>query len=253
MSGSRTSNSSNGDSGSHRNEQQALDDFLARPFCSHACLLSLCQRKAIEPSCPNAQDHGQAHMSRSDLRLQIRTQLAVDRSRADSCVPLRLYGSRGTLLKIRLKEKGYTLVAKGTESFNKSSLYHEAEMYEHMEGLQGQYVPVCCGIVDLDLPYYCRGTKLKHLLLLSYAGISLARLKLPIEAFGEKLAKAREALDRLQVVHGDLEPRNMVYDEKKGLMIIDFERSQIVTASVEYPSSQRKRNTQLNTLRLMAH
>lgn len=38
-------------------------------------------------------------------------------------------------------------------------------------------MPVCCGVSELNVPYYYDGAELKHILLMSWAGKSLAALK----------------------------------------------------------------------------
>ncbi|GIZ43071.1 hypothetical protein CKM354_000631300 [Cercospora kikuchii] len=135
---------------------------------------------------------------------------------------------------------------------HRSYLGHEATVYDRLESLQGRYVPVCCGTVELKLPYYYDGVELRHLLLLSWAGTSLAQLMVHDESFAsmkpsfdKKVKKAYKAIQALQVLHHDAEPRNMVYDGKTGqLMIIDFERSEIVQrqALCELsPNRKRKR------------
>ncbi|PPJ53293.1 hypothetical protein CBER1_11958 [Cercospora berteroae] len=147
---------------------------------------------------------------------------------------------------------GYTLVAKGMDHAHKGYLEHEAIVYDQLQSLQGRYVPVCCGSVELDLPYHYDGVELRHILLLSWAGTSLAQLMVQDESFAsmtpsydERIRKAYEAIRALQVLHHDAEPRNMVYDGKTGqLMIIDFERSEIVPrqALCELsPNRKRKR------------
>lgn len=49
---------------------------------------------------------------------------------------------------------GYTLVAKGVEVIDARYLQHENKMYGHVWPLQGTFVPVCLGTVDLLKPYH---------------------------------------------------------------------------------------------------
>jgi hypothetical protein len=100
----------------------------------------------------------------------IRDQLAVDRGPDADCVPLYLSGSRGSLFKVGLSSYGYTLVTKGVEGMDAALLCHEKELYDHIRGLQGKYVPVCLGTVDLIQPYYYDSGVFKHFLFMSYAG-----------------------------------------------------------------------------------
>jgi hypothetical protein len=229
-----------------------------RAYCTHSCLLGLGQGLAIDRSCPNALEHGSEHMPKDEFLRHVRQQLAVDRGSNADCCPLFVHGARGALLKLRLSVRGYTLVAKATGHSHKGYLEHEAAVYDRLQGLQGRYVPVCCGILDLDLPYHYDGVELRHALLLSWAGISLAHLMVRDENFASikpscdaQAAEAYKAIHALQVRHGDKAPRNMVYDTStRRLMIIDFERSEINrrhALSELSPNYKRKRLSR-NTL-----
>lgn len=226
-----------------------------RAYCSHRCLLGLCRGLAIDRSCPNARKHlkhGAKHMLKDVFLRHVRHQLATDRGSAANCCPLFVHGSRGALLKVHLNVGGYTLVAKAMVHHDKTRLKHEAAVYDRLRRLQGRYVPVCCGTVELQMPYHYDGVELKHILLLSWAGTSLAQLRVQDEQFAsiqpscdKQIRQAYEAIEALQVLHQDAEPRNMVYNDKTGqLMIIDFERSEIVQrpALLELsPNRKRKR------------
>lgn len=226
-----------------------------RAYCSHRCLLGLCRGLAIDRSCPNARKHlkhGAKHMLKDVFLRHVRHQLATDRGSAANCCPLFVHGSRGALLKVHLNVGGYTLVAKAMVHHDKTRLKHEAAVYDRLQRLQGRYVPVCCGTVELQMPYHYDGVELKHILLLSWAGTSLAQLRVQDEQFAsiqpscdKQIRQAYEAIEALQVLHQDAAPRNMVYNDKTGqLMIIDFERSEIVQrpALLELsPNRKRKR------------
>lgn len=229
-----------------------------RAYCSHRCLLGLCRGLAIDRSCPNARKHlkhGAKHMLKDVFLRHVRHQLATDRGSAANCCPLFVHGSRGALLKVHLNVGGYTLVAKAMVHHDKTRLKHEAAVYDRLQRLQGRYVPVCCGTVELQMPYYYDGVELKHILLLSWAGTSLAQLRVQDEQFAsiqpscdKQIRQAYEAIEALQVLHQDAARRNMVYNDKTGqLMIIDFERSEIVQrpALLEL-SPNRKRKQPVN-------
>ncbi|KAM3418333.1 hypothetical protein BST61_g4332 [Cercospora zeina] len=231
--------------------EHARTRIQQRAYCSHNCLLGLYQGLAIDPSCPNAIEHGPRHLSQASFLRHVRQQLATDRGSAANCCPLFIHGSRGALLKLRLNIGGYTLVAKGMGNAHRSYLEHEATVYGRLKSLQGRYVPVCCGIVGLKLPYHYDGVELRHILLLSWAGESLAQLMVQYETFAsikpmcdEQAKKAYEAIRSLQVLHCDEAPRNMVYNANTGqLMILDFERSRVVErqALSEIPSNRKRK------------
>ena len=222
----------------------------AQPYCTHKCLLGLCQGRSLDRQCPNLAAHGHSHIQpRTFLRL-LRKQLAVDRGKYADCCALYVHGSRGALLKVRLTSHGYTMVAKGVDRDTVGYLEHEKRVYARLEGVQGRNIPVCCGLIDLELPYIYDGTGLTHLLIMSWAGRSLAVLKsdeLTSLPSPEELARqCRETMDAIHersILHCDVEPRNMLYSPtSKSLMLVDFERSELDDRpALSELSSNRKR------------
>jgi tRNA A-37 threonylcarbamoyl transferase component Bud32 len=221
-----------------------------RPYCTHQCLKGLYNGSAVDPWCPNASEHCGKHLPRALFLKLVRVQLAVDRGKDADCCPLNLHGARGALLKIRLSSHGYVFVAKGVQACNLRYLRHEARVYQHLRPLQGVHVPVCCGIVGLRMPYLYDNAELTHLLLLSWAGRSILSMQ-KVNAVSNRLRntftyqieEAVAALGKLSVRHGDLEERNMTYDDRTGrLMVIDFERSSLIerkALSVLSPNKRR--------------
>ncbi|KAM4065625.1 hypothetical protein HRG_010646 [Hirsutella rhossiliensis] len=214
----------------HQPSPPALKPSInTRPFCTSACLLGLAHGRPTDSKCPNAQDHGPAHISPPEFLQLVRHQLATDRGRDSDCTPLHLSGSRGSLFKVRLSSHGYTLVAKGVEGLDFACLQREQDIYDRLRPIQGKHIPVCLGTIDLVLPYYYNCGVYVHFMFLSWAGQ-------PLHRSPEQLAKMDvdtavgtifKALHRLHVLHRDAEPRNMVYNAETGrLMVIDFERSE---------------------------
>ncbi|EQL01174.1 hypothetical protein G6O67_000997 [Ophiocordyceps sinensis] len=203
--------------------------IVSWPFCTQACLLGLVQGRPVDGKCPNARDHGPAHIGLLDFLQLIRQQLATDRDRDADCTPVHLFGSRGALFKVRLSSHGYTLVAKGVQGLDQPHLDHELEIYGRLAPIQGKHVPVCLGTVNLVLPWYWNSGVYLHFLFLSWGGLPLHRdqqklVKSDLEAAVGTIFKA---LHRHRVLHRDAEPRNMVYNADSGaLMLIDFERSE---------------------------
>lgn len=111
-------------------------------------------------------------------------------------------------------------------------------------------MPVCCGIIGLRTPYLYDNAELTHLLLLSWVGRSVLSMQ-KVNAVSDSLRdtftyqskEAIAALEKLSVRHGDLEARNMTYDDRTGrLMVIDFERSSLIgrkALSVLSPNKRR--------------
>ncbi|KAH8746927.1 hypothetical protein F5883DRAFT_252608 [Diaporthe sp. PMI_573] len=101
-------------------------------------------------------------------------------------------------------------------------------MYKQIRSVQGKHVPVCLGLVDLVLPYYYDGGKFMQFLFFSWAGRSMSGC---IDKIDRKLAIQAEAdafaeLHNLRV-HGDAEPRNILYDVvNRSFMVTVLERSE---------------------------
>lgn len=237
-----------GSSGSSSKKSTSLY-IEERPYCTHQCLKGLYDGSAVDPSCPNAPEHCERHLPRASFLKLVRAQLAIDRGNDADCCPLNLHGARGALLKIRLSSHGYVFVAKGVEACNLRYLRHEARIYHHLRPMQGVHVPVCCGIVGLHVPYLYDNAKLTQLLLMSWAGRSvLSMLKVDAisntlrDCFVHQKEMAIAALAKLRVQHGDLEERNVTYDDRTGrLMVIDFERSSLIERKALSVLSPNKR------------
>jgi len=223
-----------------------------RPYCTHQCLQGLRNDSALDPSCPNILEHGTKHLSQASFTELVRTQLSNDRGNDADCCPLNLHGARGALLKIRLSSHGYVFVAKGVEACNQRYLRDEAHIYQRLRPLQGVHVPVCCGIINLHVPYLYDNASLTHLLCMSWAGRSILSMQkvddIP-ENFWDDFAHKKEdavtALSKLSVRHGDLDVRNITYDDRTAqLMLIDFDRSSFVGRKVlsALSSNQRRAN-----------
>ncbi|KPM34271.1 hypothetical protein AK830_g12300 [Neonectria ditissima] len=175
---SRSNGSSSRETQQEPRPQDQKDDATRkriqdRPYCSQGCLMGLTSRGPVDKNCPNAGDHGNRHIDQQEFRRLIRAQLAIDRGENADCVPLHLSGARGSLFKVRLSSHGYVLVAKGVEEVDERLLQHESQIYDRLRPIQGRAIPVCLGVVDLELPYYYDGGDFVHFLFLSWAGRSL--------------------------------------------------------------------------------
>ncbi|KAF7549501.1 hypothetical protein G7046_g8336 [Stylonectria norvegica] len=195
-----------------------------RLYCTHECLRGLAFSDPMDRKCPNLADHGNAHINQREFLQLARDQLAVDRGKDADCVPLYLSGSRGSLFKFCLSSHGYILVAKGVEAMDAEHLLYEIEIYSHLRDLQGKFIPVCLGFVDLIKPYYFNSGVYKAFMFLSYGGRPV--LKGLREVKTNIVKKILTALGRLYqhgVLHRDAKPRNVLYDKCTGrCMIMDF-------------------------------
>ncbi|WQF90495.1 Putative protein kinase [Colletotrichum destructivum] len=219
-----------------------------RPFCTSKCLRGLVYGGPMDKTCPNFEDHGHHHINREQFLRSILIQLAQDRGRDADAVPLYLSGSIGSLFKVRLLSSGYTLVAKGVERVDLGRLRHENDLYDRLQPIQGTHVPVCLGSVDLVLPYYYGSGVFEHFLFLSWAGLPLFDFinRTTKADIVNKVTAAYKRIHRLHILHHDAEPRNIMYDQKSGnVMIVDFERDEFRSRQPLGPlgpnANQRKR------------
>jgi chemotaxis protein histidine kinase CheA len=234
----------------HQKQNQVTSSLkiMDRPFCTHLCLLGLAFGGAMDKDCPNLRDHPIKHIDQKTFLYLIRNQLATDRGSDADCKELCIKGARGALFKIRLSSYGYTLVAKGVEWPNVCHLEHEHCVYDHIRSIQGSFVPVCLGSVELELPYYYDCGKYIKMLFLSWAGRPLFEyLNQTSEGrFLNQTAAALQALHKLQVLHKDPEPRNVLWNEQsQHLMLVDFERAEICRQPLGtiMPNRKRKRGS----------
>ncbi|KAK3363862.1 hypothetical protein B0T25DRAFT_492773 [Lasiosphaeria hispida] len=207
-------------------KEPAWERIEDRPYCTHQCLLGLAFGGPMDKSCPNAATHGPKHIPAVEFRRLLRAQLATDRGADADCVTLYLSGAVGSLFKLRLSAHGYTLVAKGVQAEDMEKLQFENGIYNELRTIQGKHIPVCLGLIDLVLPYYYNGGKFRHFLFLSWGGQSLSRCMDQIKNKASAIDAVTSiftGIHRLGVLHGDAEPRNILYDATKGtFMATDF-------------------------------
>ncbi|EEH41454.1 hypothetical protein PAAG_03017 [Paracoccidioides lutzii Pb01] len=218
------------------------------PYCSQQCLLALRDGSPLDPLCPNYQDHQKGRIQIHGFRAGIRKQLATDRGPDADCRPLYKAGSCGALFKVRLSSHGYTVVAKGVEYKHVHKLKYEKKIYDELRDLQGECIPVCLGVVQLALkyPYYYDGGIYTHMLFLSWAGEAIQKastLGHTADVFS-MVHCALQAIHSKGVLHGDAEPRNILWNPTcQRVMIVDFERAIIrgALSDVSANSAREKR------------
>lgn len=202
-------------------------------YCSQECLLGLatdtCSK--TDGNCPNAAEHGQRHLRRSEFISLIQRHLTLETS--SSCLaPLNVSGSRGSLFRLCLPTHGYVLLAKGVQREDECHLLNEAMIYRRLAPIQGKYIPACIGDMSLSQPLIISGgqaepTKIvTRLLFVSYAGIPMERCL--NQANEAKIAQGAEdcleAIHALGVLHADAFANNIMLQDGR-VRIIDFERS----------------------------
>jgi len=216
-------------------------------YCTQDCLRELVNGGLLDKSCPNMQYHGKGDHHQIDqptFLALMRQQLAEDLD--TNCEPVSRPGACGVLFRVRSKLYGYTVAAKATPIDFVERLRWEATVYEHLRPIQGIYVPVHLGNIDLQTRYFYEGiAELVHMMFLSFGGDRITQ-HLTVEnrdLLTQQVDRAAQAIHNLGVLHKDLMPRNILWDEDtRQVMVVDFERAQVVKARPALGSLSVNRN-----------
>ncbi|CCE28268.1 uncharacterized protein CPUR_01742 [Claviceps purpurea 20.1] len=217
---------------------ESTQDVFGGLYCTHECVRGLTFGGPVDGKCPNAKDHGRKHIDRQDFLRLMREQLK-GKGAHDHCKPINASGHIGHLFKVRLSPHGYTLVAKAVGPLDWRPLIHEEKMYNHLRDLQGRFIPVCPGFVELNGLFRCKKYTSSfgcfgHFLFLSYAGrpVLKALPKFDDSVVSQMLATLAQ-LHQRGVIHRDAAPRNILYDDRTGrYMVIDLEMSKPINEEV---------------------
>ena len=206
-----------------------------RQYCTQACLIGLARKRPLDDACPNINAHrayGASNhhaLGRKSLAKRMLHQLAEDPD--NGCEPLGKQGARGALFRLTLQSYGYTFVAKGTVTAFEAHLKHEGLVYQHLNKVQGELIPVYLGNISLLCPYFLAfGVRIVHMLLISWAG-EQARGDLMSPMGRDLVAETKEVATKMLacgVEHRDIHPPNVLWNpEIRKVMLVDFERSEI--------------------------
>lgn len=205
-----------------------------RRYCTLKCLSGLVYGGELDLACPNVRDHGRGttrHIINSKTFVRKLQRQLSETVNAD-CEILGIHGSRGALLKVTLSSHGYTVPAKCTVPEFRDHLRHEAAVYDRLRPIQGIYVPLHLGSIDLAHPYSYDGIAyLEHMMLLSPSGqsLDLTLRELDRNCLLSKLTESLSAIHTRHVLHRDPAPRNWSYSpESKNVVFFDFERAEII-------------------------
>ncbi|KAI1974558.1 hypothetical protein LOZ51_005944 [Ophidiomyces ophidiicola] len=213
-------------------------------FCTQQCLLGLQQGGILDSHCPNVAIH---HAGKDDNRHQISAQALVlmlkqqlDRNLDEDCTPMGECGSYGASFKITCTKYGYTIVGKGTTSRLWKEVSREADVYRVLQPLQGSAVPVFLGKIDLGLVYFLHGTgDIRHMLLMGWGGKTVQNKQ--DETIRSAISRSVREIHSLGVQHGDLRPRNILWNEELNrALIIDFHRSTLYNRQKRLQSHKRQ-------------
>lgn len=225
------------------------------PYCTQACLLGLVQNGPLDQRCPNYALHQAAATTRKEdmgdsrhpltsleLAQRIRDQL-FDTPEADCECFMSLRGAVGYPFKLTLTGFGYTLIGKAVEDFYSRRLVHESKIYRALLSLQGSVIPVHLGLIQLHVgyPVLSQFLQLPYMMLLSYAGESMAGSLLVDEEEEEEeitaekahhraeAARTQQALENWGLVDEDDNVTNLRWCSEVGrAMRIDFDRAHLV-------------------------
>ncbi|KAI1163274.1 hypothetical protein F5B18DRAFT_620336 [Nemania serpens] len=217
-------------------------------YCTQKCVLGLVNGDVLDPDCPNLRLHQHRNnqssvvstnsghpISHSEFLQLLSHQLKCTLDYG--ITSLDVTGARGALFKVTLLAYGYTFVSKGTVQAFIPDLEHEARVYERLKDVQGVYVPVFLGAIDLQsldrTYYYDFNVDIVHLCLLSWGGLSLGNVQYPDRPALQPMAvEAMRAIHQQGVVHKDARYENILFNpQTERIMLIDFERSQLVDIS----------------------
>lgn len=174
----------------------------------------------------------------------VQRQLAMTLDR--NCKDLKIQGSRGALFQITLASHGYTFVAKGTRDVLIPDLMHEGRMYDRLKRIQGKLIPVYLGNIDPDRPWLDFRVRIIHMLLMSWEGERINKVK-GERTFDMEIKQFERQTARMGVQHEDIRPPNMLWNqETEGIMFIDLERAtEILRIPLQELPGNRKRNRSL--------
>ena len=86
----------------------------------------------------------------------------------NGCEPLGKQGAYSALFRLTLESYRYTFVVKGTIMAFKGKLKHKGLVYQHLDEVQGELIPVYLGNISLVRPYFLDfGVRIVHMLLMS--------------------------------------------------------------------------------------
>ncbi|KAG5914086.1 hypothetical protein E4U61_006133 [Claviceps capensis] len=150
-------------------------------------------------------------------------------------------GAVGAFFKVTLLAYGYTFVSKGTVAGHIKHLKHEARVYERLKPIQGRYVPVFLGTIDLrtmNKNYWIYfETYVVHMMFVSWGEILFHAHKAGMDQLEtlhdvpwvDEGVRALKAVHNEGVLHCDVRWGNVLFNsETKGIMVIDFERAELL-------------------------
>ncbi|CCE32309.1 uncharacterized protein CPUR_06169 [Claviceps purpurea 20.1] len=179
----------------------------------------------------------------------------------EGIVFLGIFGAKGWCFKITLFAYGYTFVGKDAVPANVKSLQHESNIYKQLEPIQGSHVPVFLGAIDLrkmNKHYWVDfRVHVVHFMFLSWGGHhveqdEMVKLEIPRSRLIEEAEQAMDSVHEKGVIHQDVRWENVLFNpETKGVMVIDFERSDLVGKTTSLEADMRKQKAFRKSMKRM--
>jgi hypothetical protein len=210
-----------------------------RQYCTQKCLLGMVKGGFLDPKCPNVTLHRKScapararHPVNHEEWLRLLWK-QLQQSLDNGIRPLGEGGARGVLFQVTLLAHGYTFVSKGTVRAFIKDLEHEAAVYERLKPIQGVYVPVFLGAIDLrsmnKIYYYDHRVYVVHMTFLSWGGCSIDNVQKTGDinrSLEDEAIRSLRAMHREGVIHKDVRLANMLFNpETNRVMVIDYERA----------------------------
>ncbi|KAF2245095.1 hypothetical protein BU26DRAFT_533212 [Trematosphaeria pertusa] len=206
-------------------------DRAGQQYCTQECLRGLLDGGPLDKSCPNIDQHGYDHHQIDAAAFCTLMQQQLAECMDTNFEVIGRCGSRGVPFRVRLASYGYILVAKCTPPDFVHHLQHEAAVYDRLRPIQGLFVPVHIGNINLVRPVYYEGiAELTYVMFLSFGGMPISRqITTDNRAqITEQALSCVRAIHSLDVLHRDIANRNILRDVSIGrTMVIDFERSEL--------------------------
>ncbi len=118
-------------------------------------------------------------------------------------------------------------------------------MYDRLRCIQGKLIPVYLGNIDLDRPWLDLGVRIIYMLLMSWGGERIDKVK-GVRNFETEIMRFESKIARMGVQHKDIRPPNMLWNqESNGVMFIDLERATEIRriALQELPVNRKRKQS----------
>ncbi|OAA45718.1 hypothetical protein ISF_09586 [Cordyceps fumosorosea ARSEF 2679] len=202
---------------------------LTRPYCTQACLAGLKLARPLDSSCPNVLSHGVRGDGQHPITAHEFADLVTEQLQQDpyqGCEALLgqgKAGASGVLFKLELVQFGYTFVGKGSVSARPRRLEYESRVYQRLDKLQGELVPVHMGLISFHPGYILPGgAYVVHMMLMSWAGEMATDAT--TSSLQSEIERSLHTLCQNGVGHGDERAANCLWNAERGcVMVIDFD------------------------------